>query len=169
MPNLCAGLVDDAELRVPFSLSGDAMASWVRRSGVKPPILRQDVLPGAAFPQRPRLMRQKLELKRSPIYRKAVQDPCPISHRSALYERVGQPSRCVTRRKSAEMPRTPRHCWLTAPRHYGASLGSDAGLTHHVLRHGRSRHTQAGPMPSGRYSARALPIERSLGQYLTKT
>jgi len=43
-----------------------------------PSIVRQDFLPGAAFPQRPRLMRQRLDRERRPVDRKAVQTGDPL-------------------------------------------------------------------------------------------
>jgi hypothetical protein len=32
----------------------------------------------------------------------------------------------VTQRELAELRKIPRHCWFSTPRHYSASLGSDA-------------------------------------------
>lgn len=67
------GLGQSAELRAQFSLVGRRYCVMGSTVYIEPSFLRQVFLPGAAFPQRPRLMRQKLDRKGSPIYRKAVQ------------------------------------------------------------------------------------------------
>ena len=142
-PNLLA----QASLTMPnfgsVRFDGRRYCVRARRSRMTPSIVRQDFLPGCRFSVATTVSAAKGKPKKQASLQEngtGRWPPFPLT----------LPGQSITRRKSAEIPWTPRHCWLREPRHYGASLGSDAGLAYHVLRHDRSRHAQTGTAPSRR-------------------